>query len=123
MSLKYFCFPAVLCTFHLLVVIDLTIPKFSDMAVILRAVARCETTIEDSTKMMNKKLDDILQKLNDMKNKEPSSGNKEFSAVDKVMPIGTQEDFNRVNDRLDLDVNFHDLMVSVIFMFKSLSNY
>lgn len=90
------------------------------MTAILRAVARCETAIEDSSKTTNKKLDDILQKLNDMKNMEPPSGNDEFSTVNKVIPVGMQEDFNRLNDRLDLDANFHDLMVSLILCGKSL---
>lgn len=88
------------------------------MTAVLRAVARCETAVEDSTNVLCQKMDDILQKLNYMKNVQPPSKDEEFSSVSKVLPIGTQEDFNRLNDRLDLDVHFHDLMVSMILCGK-----
>ena len=86
------------------------------MTTMLCAVARCQTAIEDLSKKVNvldKKLDDILQKLNSLKNQEALSKTEDFSAIKPDLPIKTVENFGQLNENLDFDPDLQEIMVSV----------
>ena len=87
------------------------------MTTILRAVARCQTAIEDLYKkvddVLNKKLDDILHKLNNIKNQEALAKTEDYSAIKPDLPVQTLEDLGQLNENLDSDPNLQEIMVSV----------
>lgn len=88
------------------------------MTTILRAVARCETAVEDMHKkiddVLSKKLDDILHKLNSIKNREAQSKSEDLPAIKPDLPVRTMEEFEQLNENLDADPSLERAMVSVL---------
>lgn len=91
-----------------------SLEKSKDMTTILRAVARCETAVEDMHKkiddVLSKKLDDILHKLNSIKNREAQSKSEDLPAIKPDLPVRTMEEFEQLNENLDADPSLERAM-------------
>lgn len=83
----------------------------SDTKLLLRAVARCETTIEHQTKMLHD-MTNMLQIL--MKDREQPSVTEQLYSLMPNLPIETQDQFSELNDKLECDSGFEKLLVSKV---------
>lgn len=89
----------------------------SELKTILLVLARCETRIEDQTKLLQQVMatqKDMLHQLLKMQSVSSSSSSQkyDFTAVDDVLPIETLQAFEALEGRLTSDQEFKELMVS-----------
>ena len=90
----------------------------SELKTILLALARCETRMEDQTKLLERLIatqKDMLHQLLKMQSVSSSSSREyDFTAVDDALPIETLQAFDALEGRLTSDQEFKELMVSKI---------
>lgn len=90
----------------------------SESKTILLALARCETRIEDQTKLLEQLMatqQDMLHQLLKLQSVSASSSCEyDFTAVDDVLLVETLQAFDALEGRLTSDQEFKELMVSRI---------
>lgn len=89
----------------------------SESKTILLALARCETRIEDQTKLLEQLMatqQDMLHQLLKLQSVSASSCDYDFTAVDDVLPVETLQAFDALEGRLTCDQEFKEIMVSRI---------